>query len=81
VKDFETFWKKAELAAYYRFCDRKAIEGKWWTFVAGGGLFVLQNYYGYGPINGCTNKERVVLGMKNILAWNKWKISQCGSIN
>jgi len=73
-ESWDTFWRQAELGAFHRSCDRKAVRGKWWTntTTAGFGLFMQQNYYGHGPLNGLTGKERVEINMKSILAWNKW---------
>jgi len=47
------------------------LEGEWKE--AGSGLFLWQNYYGHGPLNGLTKKERVLINLKEILAWNIWK--------
>jgi len=52
----------------------RVLTGDWFTYVAGGGLFMWQNYYGHGPLNGLTKEERVLLNLKEILAWNMWKL-------
>jgi hypothetical protein len=60
----------------YMLAERNIMLGKWFTYISGSGLFMWQNYYGHGPLNGLTKKERTFLNMKEILAWNKWKTDE-----
>ena len=57
----------------YSLSKKNIMLGDWFTYIAGAGLFLWQNYYGHGPLNGLTKKERVLINLKEILAWNKWK--------
>jgi len=57
----------------YTLSKRDIMLGDWFTYIAGSGLFMWQNYYGHGPLNGLTKEERVSLNLKEILAWNKWE--------